>query len=358
MPKTTTIIHIVEAFGGGVFQSLRQLCNSMPDVDILIVHDYRTETPENFAEHFNKNVRFKHVKMGRSINPKKDWGAILKIREIVKEEKPVAVHAHSSKAGALARLAFLGKGLPVFYSPHSYAFLMQDSSLTKKYAYILIEWLLGRFNSTTVACGYDELKIAKKVSRKAITIPNAFDIKNVSKKHRTRPVWDNKTPLRIISNGRIIPQKNFGLLCDVARELSSKPVEFLWIGGGDTEKFDVPPNVTITGWISHDEVMEQLRTGNVFMSLSLWEGLPLSLLEAMAHGFPLIATDVIGNHELLANNNGFLCNSGKDAINAIEEILSNPEKLEEMGKNSYQLLNEKYNWEKNIEEWKKVYSTK
>ena len=355
MHQKMKIIHVVEAFGGGVFQSVRQLCEGMPDAEIVVIHSIRAETPSNFAEQYPKHVRFIHLPMERSVSPKKDIKAISQLRSLIKTERPNTVHAHSSKAGALVRLALIGINTQILYSPRGYSFLMEDASTLKRAVYWILERILGTLPSTTVACGYDELRAAKTVSLRALCIPNAIDANLTPKEQRKRPTWNKEKPLQVVSCGRISPQKNFNAICEVASAFQGSPIKFTWVGGGETDEYNIPPNLHITGWLNHADAQQHLQKGHIFLHLSLWEGLSRVMLECMSMGFPLVASDVAGNHELVSNNNGFLCKDSRDAINALNRLLEEPKLLEQMGTASRQLLEERYNWPINLQKWKTLY---
>ena len=72
--KKKKILHIVEAFGGGIFSILCDLCNeTSKNYDIFIAYSLRAETPKNFKEYFSTNIKFIEVEnLSRSINAKKD----------------------------------------------------------------------------------------------------------------------------------------------------------------------------------------------------------------------------------------------------------------------------------------------
>ena len=115
--KKKKILHLVEAFGGGVFTFLVELSNSMSeDYEIVIAYAKRNQTPENFKEYFNKNIKFIEVKnFTRSIGIK-DFKACKEVKQIIKQENPDIVHMHSSKAGIIGRLVISSKNRKLFYS--------------------------------------------------------------------------------------------------------------------------------------------------------------------------------------------------------------------------------------------------
>lgn len=97
----------------------------------------------------------------------------------------------------------------------------------------------------------------------------------------------------------------------------------MWIGDGELRTELSSSNIKVTGWISRDEALRQAIKADVFFLLpSLWEGLPISLLEAMyMRKKTCVVSNVIGNRDvILSERNGYVCNTIEDYIKAIEEV--------------------------------------
>ena len=120
MAEKKKILYIVEAMGGGVFTYIVDLANELVNkYDMYIAYAVRKQTPKNYKDYFDKRIHLIEVKnFGRAINPTKDIAAFFEVKKIAAEVKPDVIHLHSSKAGAIGRVAFDGK-IPMFYTPHS-----------------------------------------------------------------------------------------------------------------------------------------------------------------------------------------------------------------------------------------------
>lgn len=115
------------------------------------------------------------------------------------------------------------------------------------------------------------------------------------------------------------------------------------------EKANLNDIVSFTGAVPNTEVYKYLAASDVFVLLSENEGLPISIIEAMRAGLAVISTNVSGIPELVSNNNGVLINS--DAKEFAHVLLSNEYDWKQMGKNSRQLFEEKYTFERMREDY-------
>lgn len=342
------VLHIVESFGSGVFSFLVDLINGTDeDFDITVAYGVRKETLDNFKDYFSNRVKFIEVEnFTRSINPKKDLKALKEIRNIVKEVKPDVVHLHSSKAGILGRLAVNGNKIKMFYNPHGFSFLKQDDSKLKRTLYWMIEEITAMFNKkcTIVGCSNGEYLEAKKLNKNAICINNGVDIEKLDKETKNLTKKEiNYNNLKICTVGRIGYQKNPEMFNKIAESFPN--IQFTWIGDGALKDKLTSPNIKVTGWKTREEVLQILNENDIFILASLWEGLPLSLLEAMYMGKVCIVSDVIGNRDvILDGKNGFIAgdlNGYKDCINKIHDIsiLSVKDCAQEDVRNIYSIYN-------------------
>lgn len=152
--------------------------------------------------------------------------------------------------------------------------------------------------------------------------------------------------IKIVSCSRLVSLKRVELIIDTLSLISGVEIEWTHFGGGEkykvlseyaNEKLKLKQNITylITGEISNKEILDQYRKNyyDIFVSVSETEGLPVSIMEAISFGIPVIATDVGGTNEIVQNNvNGWLINKDfdvKDLANIIIDFnsMSNEEKM-------------------------------
>lgn len=306
------VIHVIEALGGGVYTYFKDLSHFMGQEGLktnletyIIYSDKRKEIiPENILKEFSGQVILIPLTMEREFRPFKDLKATLKLRKIFTDIKPDVIHLHSSKAGVIGRWAnFLNfNHCKLFYTPHGYSFLRQDISKKKQCLFRFIEkYTQYFFGGITIACGDTEFEVAKKLGNSRL-VRNGIDFKKVSKFHENNA--SKKLTFGIV--GRITAQKNPELFNEIA--LMFPQYNFIWIGDGELKHAISAENIKITGWLfSPEEVYHCINQTDVFLQTSLWEGLPIAVLEAMALRKPVVATNVIGNKDIvIPNENGFL----------------------------------------------------
>ena len=316
------ILHIVEAFGGGIFSFLVDLVNNTEkDMDIIIAYGIRNETPEDFKKYFSNRIQFVEIKnFTRSINLKKDIKSLKEIRNVIEKEQPDIIHLHSSKAGILGRLATNCRKRKVLYNPHGFSFLMQDSSKLKRIIYWLIEKIFTLKNCTIIGCSKGEYEEALKLTKNSIWINNGIDINKLKEETmglRKKEIDFNN--LKICTVGRAGYQKNPKLFNEIASNFPD--LRFTWIGDGELKSELTSKNIEVTGWKKRKEVLKILNENDIFILTSLWEGLPISLLEAMYMQKTCIVSDCIGNRDVIQNGeNGFICKKSIEFKNIIKSI--------------------------------------
>ena len=349
------ILHIVESFGSGVFSFLVDLVNNTDkDFDITIAYGVREETLVNFKEYFSDRVKFIKVEnFVRSINIKKDFKAFLELKKIVKEIDPDIVHLHSSKAGFLGRFATNCRKRKVLYNPHGFSFLMKNSSKIKRTIYWLIEKVAAFRKCTIIGCSNGEYEEALKLTKNAICINNGIDIDKLKEDTKSIKLKENVdfNALKICTVGRIGYQKNPMLFNEIAKTFPD--IQFTWIGDGELKNELTSENIKITGWKKREEVLKILNENDVFILTSLWEGLPISLLEAMYMKKICIVSDCIGNRDVIQDNeNGYIIrkNNYKDIIQKI-----NKDNYIRLSENAKKDVIDKFNINKMVEEYKGVY---
>lgn len=320
------ILFIVESMGGGVFTYIVSLANELAEhFEMYVAYGIRKQTPADYQNYFDKRVHLIKVKnFQRSISPASDTRAFLEIRQIAKEVKPDVIHLHSSKAGVLGRVAFWhfktdGRLVPLFYTPHGYSFLMKNLGAAKCFFYQLIEKFCGKSRCTSISCSEGEHQETLKLTKHAVYVYNGIDLEQLENSFGASKIKAH--PFTVFTLGRICYQKCPSLFNEIVEAMPD--VRFLWIGDGALRNVLTAPNIEITGWLDRKAALTKSMDADVFILTSLWEGLPISLLEAMYLKKPCVVSDVIGNHDVIHQGiNGFVCRESEDFAAAIRTVQS------------------------------------
>lgn len=347
------IVHVVECFAGGVYSFLSNLTNELNKEEYIVIYGTnRDNTPISFRDKFPKNTKFIPWKnASRSLNPLKDLKALWELYTILKKIDGIdIIHLHSSKAGFLGRIVsfLLGKSKKTIYTPHAISFLRLDVSPKKRKIFIGMEKFASFFGGKIVACSQSEKEAIEEQGIKNVTfINNGIKSLQIEKKENM------SDKITIISVGRLSIQKNPKLFSDIALEfIDNSNIQFIWCGDGELKSELTSPNIKCTGWIERKELENYLANADIYLSTSLWEGLPLSVLEAMSIGLPVVLSDCVGNRDLVEDN-GVLYNNKIEAIKIINNFRENNKLFIFKGKKSKELFFKKFDL-KNMS--KKYYS--
>jgi glycosyltransferase involved in cell wall biosynthesis len=354
------VVHIIEALGGGVYTYFKDLSYYFGDDEIakeisttIIYSGNRKEIdPEKIEAEFSKGVALIKINMVRELSAVQDFKSIIQLRKELKKLNPDVIHLHSSKAGVLGRIAcfLLFKRKKIFYTPHGYSFLRTDiSNLARKIYWTIEKSFQQLFGGITIACGDTEYEIAKKIGKSSL-VRNGINIKEVNQ-------YASKTKNNILTIGiaaRITEARNPKLFNKIA--LNFPDYNFVWIGDGELKTQITAPNIRITGWfMDRNEVLKELSAIDIYIQTSLWEGLPIAVLEAMALKKPVLATNSVGNKDVVVpNETGFLFNEIEE-LDSYLEILKNDKTRSHFGDNAYKRCQDKFDKNKNLKKLVTLY---
>lgn len=298
----------------------------------------------------------------REISPLNDIKTIFKLHKLIKREAPDIVHLHSSKAGTLGRLATIGTNAKNVFTVHGWAFTEGSGSWMKRGLYTIVEKLVEPFTDLFICVSqYDEKiglnhKVLKPRHNNYCVVHNGAPIEDSSHNRQ----FINNEKIKFIMTARFSPQKDQATLLKAISKVDKSKYELILVGDGPTkqeneklaEELGISDNVTFTGFKS--DVNESLKDADVYILSTKYEGLPISIIEAMSQHLPIIATNVGGNSELIKDN-GFLINGENDLTDKINWFINHPESVETMGKKSFELFVDEFSLEKCMQETNKQY---
>ncbi|WP_285399296.1 glycosyltransferase family 4 protein [Lysinibacillus sp. fls2-241-R2A-57] len=277
--------------------------------------------------------------MQRAIHLKKDLQTFWQLRAVFKKVKPHIIAAHSSKAGAIGRVVGSLLRIPTVFTAHSWSFT-EGVPHKKKLMYSRMEKSVQPLTAKIITVSdYDrKLALTKRIApaHKMLTIHNGIEQKEM----RVAPNREKEEHPLIVMVARFEVPKRQDLLLEALAELSDIPWRLQLIGDGslrpDLEKFVVNKGLTdrVSFLGNQLDVISSLEESHLFVLLSDWEGLPISIIEAMRAGLPIIATNVGGVNELISDQeNGFLINRDDSGLlkKRIKQLLVDENLRQQMG---------------------------
>ncbi|MDO9301679.1 MAG: glycosyltransferase [Anaerolineales bacterium] len=272
------------------------------------------------------------------------------------------LHAHSPlSVGLLAYFTASTKNLPLIYTYHT--------SITDYTHYLkviggtaVIRHAARWFSTTSTNLGdqivvpspkFHRLLLEQKVTKPILTIPNGIDLSNfkAAKKpgsFRNRLGLKPDAPM-LLSVGRVDPEKHLDFLIDAFARMADRFPEahLVFAGDGSARKkleehaaaTKVHDRIHFLGMVNRADLPDLLHDATVFLSASITEVHPISVIEAIASGLPLVAVqDEAFEGMIVENENGHLTPLDVGAFSdTLAALLSDPEKLARYGKRSTEL---------------------
>ncbi len=318
------ILMICEAFGGGVFTYVSQLCNDMVDeFDVYLAYSIRPQTPKNYKEFFDSRIHLiqtKYLSTKTLASISNSMKCIRELREIENRVKPLVIHLHSSIAGGFGRLAFKGKSNMVVYTPHGYAHILMGPGM-KSVMYKLTETVLGKIsNAITLTCCESEDEIAKVFCKKTAYIETGVNLDDLSASLDGVVPFKNER-FTVFTLGRACIQKQPKLFNEIAKLVPE--ARFIWIGNGELEGELNAPNIEVTGWKPRKEALAMAKGADAFILCSLGEAIAMSLIENMFMKNLILVSNVMGNKSVIKDGvNGYVCETAEEYAEKIKACMA------------------------------------
>jgi glycosyltransferase involved in cell wall biosynthesis len=311
--------------------------------------------------------------MGREISLVKDVASIIKLSRIIKEQKCDIVHAHSSKAGAVGRVAAWLRKTPCVYTPHGWSFNMRVSN-KKKYFYSAVEKKLSRVTGAITCISQHERDSAAEIGispGKLFKIDNGIDLDKYNAPENVDSLKERlelpRDKVIIGMAARLSEQKDPLLFLEIAESVKKriKDSYFILVGDGElrgqceekiAESDELRGNAVITGWADKPE--EYIKCFDIGLLTSKWEGFGLVLAEYMACGVPVVASNVDGvPHVVKDGYSGLLCGSGDAGsfADCVCQLASDKTLVSYLASNALREVRERFSAEKMAAGYELVY---
>jgi len=308
----------------------------------------------------------------RTINPLKDLLALIEIYRFIKKNNIEIVHTHSSKAGVLGRFAArLANVKTIIHTVHGWSFHDYQLRWKQKF-FIWLERLSAYFTNTIIVVSYHD---KQKGLNNHIGPEDKYTLIRYGINYADFSTGEQKIKeeLGINSNELVVgmvscfkpqksPQDFIKLSLAVSQTLPN--VKFLLVGDGILRKqiqklisrLKLQNRVILTGW--RRDIPKILSVIDVFVLTSLWEGLPITVLEAIVSAKPVVATNTGGIQEVVSEGkNGFLVKPGdtESLSERLMLLLRNKNLRKDMGQNSKRLLNLDFSEENMVKNTQDLY---
>lgn len=318
------LVHIIsscttggaEIFTKSLVTSLIEL-DKVKEIELWVMYNIIDLFPEDqnkieFEKKFIKDLNQKGISV-KFINkrPKKDWTKTKKkIRDLYNSFKPDIIHSHLEAVTFHTCRSLSKYNVPIIQTVHS---TVINHPIIQKY---YINKKINAFVAISKVVNDNIYKRLNVSSRKIYLIYNGVQIDKFKNKNRLY----NKEVKKIIAIGRLTEAKDYGnllrsmkILNDQLSEFNKSMPKLLIVGDGELKEqikelsisLKIENNVEFLG--IRQDIAELLAESDVYVMSSEWEGLSISLIEALTSGIPIIATNAGSNNEIIEDGvNGLL----------------------------------------------------
>ena len=341
---------------GGVAEYIRWLIYGFDREEFSFTVACLSENGREFAAELRQvaGVQSFHYEIDRyNVDLVSDTRVGLQLMKLIRSQHFDLIHAHASKPGFLARMAAIGSGVPVLYSPHCFAF-HAGAPPWRNLITSSLENFASYFTTRIITVAEGERELARQYH---VGGDDQFAVihTGIDPTPYRQPV--NKARLKeslgipvsspvVGSVGRLSEQKSpvdFVRLAEAVHK-SRPDAHFIWVGDGplgeevQTLSTSLPLD-SVIHWLGYrNDVPQLLHLFDCFVLTSRWEGFPLVILEAMASGVPVVATNIPGTSEAIQHEvNGLLVPVGDTETTArfVLDLLSDSGKANTFRSASY-----------------------
>ncbi len=372
------------------------------EVEIFSGRDGEDANPSEIERKFHGAGESKKLKwLSNDFEPHflfyKDWLALAELYKIFKREKPDVAHLNSSKAGVVGSVAAKLASVPkIVFTAHGWVFTDETLPRWKKSLYAIFHKISSFFQDKIVnVSGFDKnaaISFGAISSERLAVVYNGIDfkkagegflkIKEARKKIRERLGGEKSFKEKEIwvgSLGRLVSEKNFKLLIEAAGKIKEtsrlsvgslrqarnvkKNIKFFVIGEGyekeklklkikslklENDFFVVPPE---------GEDWKLMQAFDLFVLPSVKEGMPYTLIEAMAAKIPVLTSGVGGMREIMEDEKGYFFRNGdaEDLAEKIIYILNNKKEAKGRVEKAFIFAKDNLNLKRMVMETENVY---
>ncbi len=318
------ILQVVEATDAGVGRHVLDLCDELArrGHEVHLVYSGQRMEPR-FARRMQgiAGLRQVDIPMRTSLHVG-DLAALIRIVRYARRHRSFSLfHGHSSKGGALARIAGAMMGVPALYTPN--AFRTQDPELGRfrLSLYALLERILARIGSEIITVSHDERRHAEErlglSPRRLHVVFNGLPLDRRRDERHSRESLGLPAEAVVVGFvGRLAHQKAPERLVDALDRIDLPAVHLALVGDGpaaqELKRVTVKRGLeSRVHWLGAIDGFSTMPLFDLFVLPSRYEGLPYVLIEALMTGLPIVASDVGGTREVVQHGvNGLIVPEG------------------------------------------------
>ncbi|MEK5107649.1 glycosyltransferase family 4 protein [Cytobacillus sp. FSL K6-0129] len=328
------------------------------NIEVLKSLGFEVHAAANFSdenERLNALDIIKHpFDIQRSPFSLKNIKAYKQLQRILKVGNFDIVHCHSPMGGVLTRLAAKSVGLsPVIYTAHGFHFY-KGAPFINWLLYYPIEKFLSKCTDVLITINQEDYDRAKGFNaNKVIYVPgigidtNKFNNIGFDRDRKRQELGISKDTVVLLSIGEMIKRKNHETALRALAKMNSQDYVYLICGRGEllgylkviAENLGIENKVKFLGF--RDDINEICLASDIFVFPSFQEGLPVSVMEAMSAGLPIICSSIRGNNDLIENGVGGYTINPEDVdgfASSIEQIISNRDLRIKMGRRNIEMV--------------------
>ena len=308
-----------------------------------------------------------------------DLVAFVNIYLLCKRYKFDIVHTHSSKTGFLGRIAARLAGVPkIIHTVHGFPY-HSHQPFYARYLYMFLESIAGHFcDKIVIVNEFERYEAKRKRIIQAYKMQTIYNGINVDPKVKFRKYGGDGLlikPAKTMSElrdsfvigtiARFTTAKNIVNLTKIAVRvcLRNPTIKFVFVGDGElfetcskiVSDAQMEGRIILPGWQTNIE--EWLVNFEVFCLFSYWEGLSISILEAMSWCLPVIASSIKGNNEIVTRDTGLLLDvdNHEEVIDTLVSLPHRPNDLNNWSKNTLTRIEENFSLQQFVKQYKSLY---
>ena len=314
-----------------------------------------------------------NISFSRSPLSSSNFTAARQLRALLSEQHYDIVHTHTPSASACVRLVcrkLRKQGLKVIYTAHGFHFF-KGAPLKNWLLYYPAERFLSRYTDILVTINKEDYTRAESSfkAKKTVYIPGVgIDLDRMTK--AVIDVKEKRTSLDIpeqafvlLSVGELNANKNHETVIRALAGMNNKDITYLICGTGDREAYlaelisrsGLDSKIRLLGY--RDDMTEIFQAVDLFVHPSYREGLPVSLMEAMAAGLPCVVSNIRGNTDLIEDGQGgYICRPDDigSFASAIDHIRSDRQRSLHMGQHNREAV-KRFDIDTVLSEIRKIY---